>query len=93
MQSFHNELTDKLIDAILNLKTKEECYNFFDDCCTINELLDMSKRFEAAKLLSSGENYQNVIKKLGLSTATLSRVSKALKYGNGYKKVIKKGEK
>lgn len=90
MQSFHTELTDKLMDTISKLKTKEDCYDFFTDVCTIKEILDMSKRLEAAKLLSNGENYHNIIEKIGLSTATLSRVSKALNYGTGgYKKVIK----
>lgn len=90
MQSFHNELTDKLMDTISKLKTKEECYDFFTDVCTIKEILDMSKRFEAAKLLSKGKSYQEIIKSVGLSTATISRVSEALNYGTGgYKKALK----
>ncbi len=90
MGSFHNELTDKLMETILKLKTKEDCYKFFEDVCTIKEILDMSKRLEAAKLLSNGLNYKEIISKVGLSTATLSRVSRALNYGTGgYKKVIK----
>lgn len=91
MESFHNDLTDKLMDTICKLKTKEECYNFFEDVCTIKEILDMSKRLEAAKLLNKGLSYKEIIEKIGLSTATLSRVSKALNYGTGgYKKAIKK---
>lgn len=90
MKSFHNELTDNLMETIARLRTKEECYDFFEDVCTIKEILDMSKRFEAAKLLDKGETYNEIIKKVGLSTATLSRVSRALNYGTGgYKKAIK----
>lgn len=90
MESYHNELTDKLMETISKLKTKEDCYEFFDDVCTIKEVLEMSKRLEAAKLLSNKLSYQEIIKKINISTATLSRVSKALNYGSGgYKKVIK----
>lgn len=90
MDSFHNDMTDKLMDTIANLKTKKDCYDFFEDVCTIKEILDMSKRLEAAKLLDKGSSYKEVISKIGLSTATLSRVSKALNYGTGgYKKAIK----
>lgn len=90
MESFHNELTDKLMDTISKLKTRKDCYDFFEDVCTIKEILDMSKRLEAAKLLDKGLSYNEVIEKIGISTATLSRISKALNYGTGgYKKVIK----
>lgn len=89
MESFHNKFTDELMDTIVKLKTKKDCYDFFEDVCTIKEILDMSKRLEAAKLLSNGESYKEVIEKVGLSTATLSRVSRALNYGTGgYKKAI-----
>lgn len=91
MESFHDKYTDELMIAITKLKTVEDCYEFFDDICTIKEVLDMSKRLEAAKLLSKGISYQEIIKEIGISTATLSRVNKALKYGSGgYKKVINK---
>ncbi len=89
MESFHSDLTDKLMDTISKLKTKKECYDFFEDVCTIKEILDMSKRLEAAKLLLEGMNYKQVISKIDISSATLSRVSRALNYGTGgYKKVI-----
>lgn len=88
MASYHNKLTDSLMSAICKLKTKEECYDFFDDVCTIKEVLDMSSRLEAAKLLNLNKNYKEIIKEIGLSTATLARVNKALKYGSGYKKVL-----
>lgn len=93
MSSFHSKYTDKFIEAVLNLNTKDDAYNFFEDICTIKEIQDMSKRLEAAKLLDKGLNYQEVIKKIGISSATLSRVNKALNYGTGgYKKIIKKLE-
>lgn len=93
MESFHNVYTDKLVDTIAKLKTKKEVYNFLEDLCTIKEILDMSKRLEAAKLLYKGESYNEIISKIGLSSATLSRVNKALNYGTGgYKEVIKKTE-
>ena len=91
MESFHSDMTDKLMDAIVNLKSKKDCYDFFEDVCTIKEILDMSKRLEAARLLDKGLSYKEVISEIGLSTATLSRVSKALNYGTGgYKKAIAK---
>lgn len=91
MESFRNEMTDKLMDTIISLKTKKDCYDFFEDVCTIKEILDMSKRLESAELLEKGLSYKEVIEKVGLSTATLSRVSRALKYGTGgYIKAIKK---
>ena len=91
METFHDQFTDKLMETISKLKTKDECYNFFEDVCTIKEILDMSKRLEAAKLLDQGLGYKEIIEKVGLSTATLSRVSKALHYGTGgYKKAINK---
>ena len=91
MESFHNKYTDLLMDAISKLKTADECYKFFEDVCTIREIQDMGKRLEAAKLLDIGLSYQEIIDKIGISTATLSRVSKALNYGSGgYKNVISK---
>ena len=89
MESFHNAYTDKLVETIAKLKSKKEIYDFLDDLCTIKEMLEMSKRLEAAKLLSKGENYNKIISKIGISSATLSRVNKALNYGTGgYKKAI-----
>ena len=89
MASFHNGYTDKLVETIVKLKDKKDVYDFLEDLCTIKEILDMSKRLEAAKLLSRGEKYNDIISKIGLSSATLSRVNKALNYGTGgYKKII-----
>ena len=82
---------DRLFTAILQLEDLEECYNFFDDVCTIKEMQDMAQRLEAATLLADGENYLNIARKVGISTATISRVSRCLNYGSGgYKNAIKK---
>ncbi|MBQ9104038.1 MAG: helix-turn-helix domain-containing protein [Clostridia bacterium] len=94
MANFSIEKYNGLFDAVLKLKTVEDCQKFFEDVCTIKELEDVSQRLEVAKLLSEGKNYQEVAKATGASTATISRVSKCLNYGEGgYKLVIDgKGE-
>lgn len=68
---------------MLNLESIEECYDFFEDLCTIKELQDMSQRLDTAIMLNKGMNYQTISKEVGVSTATISRVSKCLNYGNG----------
>ena len=83
MQGLHNESVDRLFDGILKLQTREECYAFFEDVCTIKEIMDMSQRLDAAFMLTSGANYQEISKKIGISTATISRVSRCLQYGSG----------
>lgn len=89
MPNFRNEATDKLFKAILNLESIEDCYNFFEDICTIKELQDMTQRLEVALLLDEGVNYQGISQKVNVSTATISRVSRCLHYGSGgYKKAI-----
>lgn len=70
-QRLVNPLTDTLFDAILSLKTRDECYEFFEDLCTINELRDMSQRLEVARMLESGEKYDQIERKTGASTATI----------------------
>ncbi len=88
---FRNEQTDRLIKAILNLQNEQECYDFFEDLCTIKEIQDMSQRLEAAKRLYDGENYLAISREIGISTATISRVSRCLNYGNGgYKTAIER---
>lgn len=86
----HNktEQVKDLYNAILKLKTEDECYDFFDDLCTPKEIEQMAERYAAAKLLLEGETYESVIKKTNISSATLSRVSKCIKYGKGYKLII-----
>ena len=80
---------DYLFDAILSLKDKDECYDFFDDICTVNELLSLSQRFEVAAMLRSRKTYLEIAEKTGASTATISRVNRSLNYGNdGYDMVF-----
>ena len=83
MKPLHTEATDILFQAILSLQTKEECYAFFEDVCTIKELQDISQRFEVAQLLSDGQSYLQISAQTGASTATIGRVNKCLNYGSG----------
>ena len=91
------DAVDHLFDAVLCLKTREECYSFFEDLCTVNELLSLSQRFEVASMLRNQNTYLEIADKTGASTATISRVNRSLNYGNdGYDMVferIKKEEK
>ena len=81
------EAVDHLFDAILTLKTPDECYKFFEDVCTINEPL--SQRYEVAKMLREGKTYLEIAEKTGASTATISRVNRSLNYGSdGYDMVF-----
>ena len=73
----------RLYEAILLLKTPEECQKFFEDLCTIREILDMAQRLDAAILLDNKMSYQTIAKDVGISTATIGRVSKCLNYGSG----------
>ena len=83
------EAVDALFDAILCLKTREECYRFFEDLCTVNELLSLSQRFEVAAMLKQKKTYLEIAEKTGASTATISRVNRSLNYGNdGYEMVF-----
>ncbi len=88
-----NETTDALFDAILSLETREECYNFFEDLCTVKEISDMAQRLEAAKLLLSGSTYDQIVKTVEISTATISRINRCIQYGSGgYRNTIEKLE-
>ena len=85
---------DHLFDAILSLESKEECYIFFEDICTVNELLSLSQRFEVAKMLRDQKTYLEIAEKTGASTATISRVNRSLNYGNdGYDMVFERMQK
>ncbi len=83
MEKLHTKDVDTLFKAILSLETVEECYKFFEDACTVKEILEIAQRLRAAKMLRSGANYTEVCKETGMSTATISRVSKCLEYGGG----------
>ncbi|HHX18411.1 MAG TPA: hypothetical protein GX727_06085 [Clostridium sp.] len=84
-----DEMTDKLFEAILLLKNIDECYSFFEDICTISEIKALAQRLEVAKMLRKGKTYTDISEKTGASTATISRVNKALLYGaDGYKTIL-----
>ena len=87
-KQLNNPEVDELFRAILTLETKEECYQFFGDVCTINEILSLAQRFEVARMLRDGSTYLQISDKTGASTATISRVNRSLNYGNdGYELV------
>ncbi|MDD3640863.1 MAG: YerC/YecD family TrpR-related protein [Candidatus Caldatribacteriota bacterium] len=89
-----NEMTDQLFMAILTLENKDECYRFFEDIATINEIKELSQRLEVARMLSEGFIYEDIVQKTGASSATISRVKKCLNYGaDGYQIVLKKLKK
>ena len=88
---FQSESMDRLFRSILALESVEECYEYFSDLCTIKELQDMAQRLDTAVLLSEGASSQEITQKVGMSTATIGRVSRALNYGSGgYRKVIQR---
>lgn len=90
MEKFSIEKYDELFEAILKLKSLEDCQLFFEDVCTIKELEAISQRLEVAKMLMDGKNYGEVSRATGASTATISRVNKCITYGKGgYEIVIK----
>lgn len=90
-KKIRTEAVDYLFKAILSLENKEECYTFFEDICTINELLSLSQRFEVAKMLREQKTYLEIAEKTGASTATISRVNRSLNYGNdGYDMVFER---
>ncbi len=89
MTKLHSDSVDRLFEAVLSLETVEECYRFFEDICTIKEVLEMAQRLDTAILLDEGKNYQTISQEVGISTATISRVNKCLVYGSeGYRLAI-----
>jgi TrpR-related protein YerC/YecD len=85
------EAVDHLFEAILTLKDQQECYAFFEDVCTVNELLSLSQRYEVAKMLREKKTYLDIAEQTGASTATISRVNRSLNYGSdGYDMVFKR---
>lgn len=85
------DAVDHLFEAVLSLETKEECYDFFEDLCTVNELLSLSQRFEVASMLKNHKTYLEIAEKTGASTATISRVNRSLSYGNdGYQLILER---
>ena len=89
MAPFNTPSIDRLFAAILQLQNMEECQQFFEDICTIKEVKDMAQRLDAAFLLDEGAGYQAITEQVGISTATISRVSRCLNYGaGGYRMTI-----
>lgn len=88
-KNIRTEAMDRLFEAILSLQDLDECYRFFEDVCTINELLSLSQRFEVARMLRKKRTYLDIADETGASTATISRVNRALNYGNdGYEMAL-----
>lgn len=84
----HTEQIDQLFRAVLSLRDAEECYSFFEDICTVKELLAIAQRMEVARMLSEGCSYQRTIAETGASSATISRVKRCLDYGAGGYRLI-----
>lgn len=86
-----DELLDRLFEAILLLRNIDECYQFFEDVCTVAELKSLAQRLEVAKMLQNNYTYGDIAGRTGASTATISRVKRALNYGaDGYKLVLER---
>ena len=93
-KKIHSKEMDRLMQGILSLENMEECYRFFEDLCTINELVSLGQRFEVAGMLRENLTYSEIAEQTGASTATISRVNRSLTYGNdGYELVLKRIEK
>lgn len=82
IDKIRGQALDQLFKAILSLEDIEECYQFFDDLCTINEIQSLSQRLQVAKMLKDGNTYHKIETETGASTATISRVKRCLNYGN-----------
>lgn len=88
-----NPMTDRLFETILLLENVDECYAFFEDICTINEIQSIAQRLEVAKMLKNRSTYMEIAEKTGASTATISRVNKSLNYGSdGYNMMLERVE-
>ncbi len=99
-KKLHSPAVDRLFRAVLTLRTEEECYQFFEDVCTANEILSLSQRYEVAEMLREKKTYLEIAEQTGASTATISRVNRSLNFGNdGYDltmarlKAMEKGKK
>ncbi len=90
-KKMNDDFREKLYEAVLLLKTKEECENFFADICTITELSSISQRLEVAMLLKEKKTFNEIVSKTGASTTTISRVNRCLQYGDGgYETVLER---
>ena len=89
-----DDMTDRLFEAILKLENIEECYAFFEDICTINEIKSLAQRLEVAKMLEEKRTYTEIQQITGASTATISRMNRCLSYGSdGYKLILERVKK
>ena len=89
-----DDMNDQLFEAILKLETIEECYAFFEDICTINEIKSIAQRLAVAKMLEEKRTYIEIQQLTGASTATISRVNRCLSYGtDGYKLILERVKK
>ena len=91
-EKLKSPMVNNLFRAVLSLETVEECYDLFEDLCTYKEVEQMAQRLSAAKLLMEGKTYQQVIALTDISSATLSRVSRCVQHGKGYRAVLKEKE-
>lgn len=93
LDKLRGKALDQLFESILTLETLEDCYIFFDDLCTVNELQSLAQRLEVARMLRKGYTYHKIEADTGASTATISRVKRCLNYGNdGYKLALERLE-
>lgn len=93
LEQLNEKSINTLADAILSLETREECFSFLEDLCTIAEIKAMAQRLEVAAMLCDRVVYSDIVRRTGASTATISRVNRSLNYGaGGYKTVLKKTE-
>jgi TrpR-related protein YerC/YecD len=91
LKKLNDSTVEQLFEAILTLKTIDECYVFFDDLCTVNEIQSMSQRLEVARMLRLDQTYKQIEQETSASTATISRVKRCLNYGNdGYKMALER---
>ena len=94
MNQWQNADVETLYDAILCLETREDCARFFEDACTVREILDLSQRLKVARRLKDGASYNTIRSETGAGAATISRVSRCLEYGaGGYRDVLERLEK
>ena len=93
VKSLRNEKTDALFRVILSLSSVDECYDFFEDLCTVKELTAMVQRYEVAELLDQGKTFSTITEETGASPATIARVNKCLQYGEGYSKALDRAKK
>lgn len=90
-EKLKDSLHDQLFSAILELQNLDECYEFFEDICTVQEMKAIASRLEVARMLKAGDIYEDIVKKTGASTATISRIKRCLMYGSGgYGKILER---